>query len=292
MALAANQLRLRPHLENGRMKTLRIAFAAWRVGLGRLLRARLLPAVGEERYSGGGGGRGRGDDARVVDAPAEFLASNGERFGLATARLAGGGETEGEGAAGSSLAASAAAAGGAISTLLASDCVGTGTVDGGAVAASAASDAVHGRVSATAATAATAASVVSSSCGGPATLRADQVFQRGEGVYAASGDGAAWEMLEKGVEDQDGEAEDGVTCESVTPMVLLPSAFFVSVGAGAGAAAGASASAGEPGSRVSMASLAGNAPGRVDAVHFAEPDGGPEAGQGGERREGGGGGSG
>lgn len=60
IALARNQLRLCSSLEDRRLKTLRITFAAWRIGLGRILRARLLPAVGDEQ-----------EGARKSAAPAE-----------------------------------------------------------------------------------------------------------------------------------------------------------------------------------------------------------------------------
>lgn len=45
--LAANQLKIRSSQNARRLTTLANAFAAWKIGLGRILRSRLLPAAGE-----------------------------------------------------------------------------------------------------------------------------------------------------------------------------------------------------------------------------------------------------
>lgn len=82
LALANNQLKLRRRLEERRTVILASAFRGWRVGLGRLLRLRLVPAEGDDDNQGdgggdqekritGGGGRVAGtcDSAVVVQVP-------------------------------------------------------------------------------------------------------------------------------------------------------------------------------------------------------------------------------
>lgn len=53
LRLARNQLLLRSHVEHRRIVTLKIVFAGWKVGVGRLLRARLLPPAEGDGQDGG-----------------------------------------------------------------------------------------------------------------------------------------------------------------------------------------------------------------------------------------------
>ncbi|CAB1097740.1 unnamed protein product [Ectocarpus sp. CCAP 1310/34] len=90
LALAGNQLRLRQRLEERRMATLAAVFQGWRVGLGRLLRARLAPTADRGTFTaddgapGGGGGGGTTRDAR--DGAPLYSSVDAEGWGFAPAR--------------------------------------------------------------------------------------------------------------------------------------------------------------------------------------------------------------
>ncbi|CAM9199128.1 unnamed protein product [Ectocarpus sp. 13 AM-2016] len=92
LALAGNQLRLRQRLEERRMATLAAVFQGWRVGLGRLLRARLAPTAERGTLTadygvpgvGGGGGGGTPHDA--IDGPPLYSPVGVQGWGFAHAR--------------------------------------------------------------------------------------------------------------------------------------------------------------------------------------------------------------
>ncbi|CBN77633.1 expressed unknown protein [Ectocarpus siliculosus] len=88
LALAGNQLRLRQRLEDRRMAALAAVFQGWRVGLGRLLRARLASTsergtlTADDGPPGGGGGTPR--DA--IDGAHLYSSVGVEGWGFAPAR--------------------------------------------------------------------------------------------------------------------------------------------------------------------------------------------------------------
>ncbi|CAM9339944.1 unnamed protein product [Ectocarpus sp. 12 AP-2014] len=93
LALAGNQLRLRQRLEERRMATLAAVFQGWRVGLGRLLRARLAPTaervtltVDDGPPRGGGGGGGGGTPRDAIDGSPVYSSVGVEGWGFAPAR--------------------------------------------------------------------------------------------------------------------------------------------------------------------------------------------------------------
>lgn len=100
LALAGKQLRLRSRLEAQRVVSLERAFAGWRVGLGRLLRARLVPiAGGEERRGSQTKGVGRedwGDAGGVGGSEAVVSARRGDvgLRGTTAIEVGGAGEEE------------------------------------------------------------------------------------------------------------------------------------------------------------------------------------------------------
>ncbi|CAM9864019.1 unnamed protein product [Ectocarpus fasciculatus] len=89
LALAGNQLRLRHRLEERRVATLAAVFQGWRVGLGRLLRARLAPTqergtlTAEDGTPGGGGGGGGGTPRDAIDGPPLYSSVGVEGWGFA-----------------------------------------------------------------------------------------------------------------------------------------------------------------------------------------------------------------
>ncbi|CAM9113285.1 unnamed protein product, partial [Ectocarpus sp. 4 AP-2014] len=92
LALAGNQLRLRQRLQERRMSTLAAVFQGWRVGLGRLLRARLAPnaergtlTADDGTPGGGGGGGGGGTPRDAMDGAHHYSSVGVEGWGFAPA---------------------------------------------------------------------------------------------------------------------------------------------------------------------------------------------------------------